>query len=179
MTRAPTHRRDSSSQRGTLRRLLTTPTGSATYLQGTILGQVGTALVQMLLLVGFGIAVMHLNWGQDPAALALILLATALAGAALGTMLGAFVRSEGQAGGLSWMLGMLMALLGGCWYPAELFPPFVRTASLVLPTTWAMRGMLNLVSRGLGMAGVLVPSAVLLGMAAVCFLIGVKRFRFE
>jgi ABC-2 type transport system permease protein len=166
-------------QRGTLRRLLTSPTRSATYLQGTILGQVATALVQMLLLVGFGIAVMHLNWGQDPAALALILLATALAGAALGTMLGAFVRSEGQAGGLSWMLGMLMALLGGCWYPAELFPPFVRTFSLVLPTTWAMQGMLNIVSRGLGLAGVLLPATVLLGMAALFFIIGAKRFRFE
>jgi hypothetical protein len=101
-------------RRGTLRRLLSTPTGSATYPLGTIGEQVGTALVQMLL-----VGLMRLNWGQDPAALALILLATALAGAALGTMLGAFVRSEGQAGGLSWMLGMLMALLGGCWYPAE------------------------------------------------------------
>jgi ABC-2 type transport system permease protein len=166
-------------QRGTLRRLLTSPTGSATYLLGTIGGQVATALVQMLLLVGFGIAVMHLSWGQDPAALALILLATALAGAALGSMLGALVRSEGQANGLSWMLGMLMALLGGCWYPAELFPPFVRAASLVLPTTWAMRGMLNIVARGLGLAGVLVPAAVLLGMAALYFAIGVSRFRFE
>jgi ABC-2 type transport system permease protein len=166
-------------QRGTLRRLRTSPTRSATYRQGTVLGQVATALVQMLLLVGFGIVVMHLNWGQDPAALALILLATALAGAALGTMIGAFVRSEGQANGLSWLLGMLMALLGGCWYPAELFPPFVRTFSLVLPTTWAMQGMLNIVSRGLGLAGVLLPAMVLLGMAALYFFIGARRFRFE
>jgi ABC-2 type transport system permease protein len=166
-------------QRGTLRRLLTTPTRSTTYLLGTISGQVGTALVQMALLVAFGIVVMHLNWGQSPAALALILLATALAGAALGTLLGAFTRSEGQAGGLSWMLGMLMAMLGGCWYPAELFPPAVRTASLVLPTTWAMQGMLNIVLRGQGLSGVLLPSAVLLGMAALYFAVGVRRFRVE
>ncbi len=108
-----------------------------------------------------------------------ILLASALAAATLGTMIGAFVRSEGQANGLAWLLGMLMALLGGCWYPAELFPPFIRTASLVLPTTWAMQGMLNLVLRGRGLAGVLVPAAVLLGMAAIYFTIGTKRFRFE
>jgi hypothetical protein len=60
------------------------------------------------------------------------------------------VRSEGQAGGLSWLLGMWMALLGGCWYPAELFPQAVRTASQVLPTTWAMLGMLAIVVRGQG-----------------------------
>ncbi len=166
-------------QKGTLRRLLTTPTRPATFLLGTILGQVATALVQMLLLVGFGSAVMHLNWGHTPAALALILVATALAGAALGTLLGALTRTEGQAGGLSWLLGMLMALLGGCWYPAELFPQFVRTAAKVLPTTWAMEGMLNIVLRGQGLAGVLLPAAVLLGMAALFFAVGIKRFKYE
>jgi ABC-2 type transport system permease protein len=166
-------------QRGTLRRLLTTPTTSATYLLGTILGQVATALVQMLLLVGFGSAALRLNWGRDPAALALMLVSSALAAAALGTLIGAFARSEGQAGGLSWLLGMLMALLGGCWYPSELFPQAVRTASQVLPTTWAMQGMLALVVRGQGLAGVLLPVAVLWGMAAIFFAIGVKRFRFE
>ena len=135
--------------------------------------------MQMLLLVVFGAVVMHLNWGHDPLALGLMLLTTALAGAAMGTMIGAFVKTEGQASGLAWLLGMLMALLGGCWYPAELFPPFVRTASLVLPTTWAMQGLLNIVLRGQGMIGVLVPSAVLLGMAVVYFVVGVRRFRYE
>jgi ABC-2 type transport system permease protein len=166
-------------QRGTLRRLLTSPTTSAVYLGGTIFGQVSIALVQMVLLVGFGAVVMHLNWGHNPVALGLMLLATALAGAAMGTMIGALVKTEGQASGLSWMLGMVMALLGGCWYPAELFPPVVRTASMVLPTTWAMQGLLNIVLRGEGMAGVIVPAAVLLGMALIYFAVGARRFRFE
>lgn len=166
-------------QRGTLRRLLTTPTRRGTYLVGAILGQVLTALAQMLLLVLFGMTVMRLNWGHSPGALALILVATALAGAALGTFLGTITRSEGQANGLSWLLGMLMALIGGCWYPAELFPQFVRTASRVLPTTWAMEGMLNIVSRGQGLTGVLLPAGVLLGMAALFFALGAMRFRYE
>lgn len=46
-------------QRGTLRRLLTTPTRKSTYLLGTIFGVSASALVQMLLLVAFGILVMH------------------------------------------------------------------------------------------------------------------------
>ncbi len=40
-------------QQGTLRRLLTTPSSKATFLLGTITGQVAMALVQMFLLVGF------------------------------------------------------------------------------------------------------------------------------
>ncbi len=166
-------------QQGTLRRLLVTPTRRATYLLGTIVGQVAGALVQMLLLVGFGIVVLGLSWGHAPAALAAVLVTAALAAAALGTALGTVVRSEGQASGLSWMLGMVMALLGGCWYPIELFPQFVRSAVKVLPTSWAMQGMLDIVLRGQGVLEVLPEAGVLLAFAAVFFGLGVWRFRYE
>lgn len=166
-------------QEGTLRRLLTTPTRKATYLLGTITGQVVMALAQMLLLVGFGILVMKLNWGQSLEALALILVTSALAAAALGTTLGTLVRTPGQAGGLSVMLGMVMALLGGCWYPIELFPSFVQTAVKILPTSWAMQGLLDLVLRGQGLSAVLPEAAVLVGFAVVFFAVGVWRFRYE
>ncbi len=166
-------------QAGTLRRLLTTPTRRSTYLLGTILGQVAIALVQMLLLVGFGILVMKLNWGHAPGALAVILVASALAAAALGTALGAFVKTESQASSLSIMAGMVMALLGGCWYPLELFPQFIRTAVQIFPTTWAMQGLLAIVLRGQGLQAVLPSAAALLAFAVVFFGVGVMRFRYE
>ena len=134
----------------------------------------------MALLVAFGILVMSVNWGQNSRlALALLLVASALAAAALGTMLGTFVKTASQANGLSIMLGMVMALLGGCWYPMELFPEVVRNVVKVLPTTWAMQGMLDMVLRGQGVAGVLPEAAVLLGFAAIFFGVGIRRFRYE
>lgn len=164
---------------GTLRRLLTTPTRRATYLFGTIFGQVLMALAQMLLLVGFGILVMNLGWGRDPLALALILLTSALAAAAFGTAMGTFVKTAGQANGLSIMAGMVMALMGGCWYPLELFPASVQTIVKILPTTWAMEGMLDLVLRGRGLVDILPEAGVLLGFAALFFVIGIWRFEYE
>jgi ABC-2 type transport system permease protein len=166
-------------QKGTLRRLLVTPTRRGTYLLGTIFGQVVAALVQMLLLVVFGILVMKLSWGSEPLALAVILVASALAAAALGTTMGAFVKTESQASGLSIMTGMVMALLGGCWYPLEMFPRAMQNIVQILPTTWAMRGMLDIVLRGQGLGAILLPVAVLLGFAALFFGIGVARFRYE
>jgi ABC-2 type transport system permease protein len=166
-------------QKGTLRRLLTTPTLKSTYLLGTIMGRVATALVQMSLLVGFGILVMKLNWGSQPLALAVMLVASALAAAALGTTLGTFVKTESQASGLSIMTGMVMALLGGCWYPLEMFPQAVQNAVKILPTTWAMRGLLDIVLRGQGLSSILLEAGVLLGFAAVFFGVGIWRFRYE
>jgi ABC-2 type transport system permease protein len=166
-------------QQGTLRRLLTTPSYKATFLLGTISGQVAMALVQMLLLVGFGILAMKLNWGREPLALFVILFCSALAAAAFGTTMGTFIKTEGQASGLSVMFGMVFALMGGCWYPLELFPPAIQNAVKVLPTTWAMQGMLDLVLRGGGLMDVLPEAGVLIGFAALFFSVGVWRFRFE
>jgi len=166
-------------QKGTLRRLMTTPTTRATFLFGTILAQVLTALLQMALLIGFGAFVMKVNWGQSPAALVIMLVASALAASALGTMLGTIVKTESQAMGLSIMLGMVMALLGGCWYPLELFPEVVRNIVKVLPTTWSMQGLLDILLRGGGVSAILPEAGVLLAFALVFFVIGVWRFKYE
>ncbi|HSG41531.1 MAG TPA: ABC transporter permease [Anaerolineales bacterium] len=169
----------SEREGGTLRRLLTTPARKATFLLGTITGQVGLALIQMFLLVGFGILVMKLNWGREPLALFVILITSALAAAAFGTTMGTFIKTAGQATGLSIMFGMLFAMLGGCMYPLELFPPAIRSAVRVLPTTWAMEGMLDLGLRGGGLIDILPEAGVLLGFAAIFFTIGVMRFRYD
>jgi linearmycin/streptolysin S transport system permease protein len=166
-------------QQGTLRRLLTTPSNKATFLLGTISGQVAMALVQMLLLVGFGILVMKLDWGREPVALFVILLASALAAAAFGTTMGTFIKTAGQADGLSVMFGMVFALMGGCWYPMELFPPTIQNIVKILPTTWAMQGMLDLVLRGGGLRDILPEAGILLGFAVIFFSVGVWRFRYE
>jgi len=166
-------------QIGTLRRIFVTPTTKTTYIAGTVLGQVLTAVVQMSLLIGFGVLVLKLNWGHAPAATALVVVTSTLAAAALGTMLGTFVKTETQGNSISMMIGMVMAMMGGCWYPIELFPGVIRTAAQALPTYWAMQGMLDILVRGQGMSGVLLESGILLGFALIFFMIGALRFRYE
>ncbi len=164
-------------RRGTLRRLLTTPTSKTTYLLGVISGQYLAGLIQMILLVSFGILVMRVNWGSAIGGLALLLATFGLTAVAFGAMLGTFVKTESQADNISIMLGMSMALLGGCWWPMELFPPAMQTVVKILPTTWAMQGLTDLVMRGQGVSAVLLETAVLLGFAVLFFAVGVLRFR--
>ncbi|CUS05955.1 putative ABC transporter permease protein [Candidatus Promineifilum breve] len=164
---------------GTLRRLMVTPTRKSTFLLGSIGGQYLFALLQMTLLVLFGLYVMGVPWGNAPLALAVVLAAFGLAGVALGTTLGTFVKTESQAGSLSIILGMTMGMLGGAMWPMELFPPALQQVVKVLPTTWAMSALTDLTMRGGGMADILPEAAVLLGFAVVFFVIGVWRFRYE
>jgi ABC-2 type transport system permease protein len=165
-------------QQGTLRRVLTTPTSKATFLLGTISGQVVMALFQMTLLVLFAVLAFKLNWG-NPIGLYIILTCSCLAAAAIGTTMGTFIKSEGQATGLSIMAGMMMAMLGGCMYPIELFPPFMQSLARIFPTTWAMQGLIDLSLRGAGVVDILPEAGALIGFAVLFFGIGVMRFRYE
>jgi len=135
------------------------------------------ALVQMLLLVGFAVLALGVAWGREPLGLSILLVSAALAAAAIGTTMGTLLRSEAQANNLSILMGMVMALLGGCWYPLELFPAAAQSIVRVLPTTWAMLGMTDLLLRGENWQGILPEAGVLLAYAAVFFTIGIVRFR--
>lgn len=163
---------------GTLRRLLTLPATKTTHLLGVIVGHLGAGLVQMALLVGFGVVVIGVTWGRAPGALAVMLFTFGLAAVAFGTMLGTFIRSESQASSVAILTGMGMALLGGCWFPLELFPPAARAFSAALPTRWAMQGLTDLVVRGQGMAAILLEAGILLCFAAAFFAVGVWRYRY-
>jgi len=166
-------------QQGILRRMISAPVSKTVTLLGTIAGQLATALVQMIVLAGVGTALFGLPWWNHPEATLAMFAAFGVAAVAFGTMLGTFVKTEAQAGGLSMALGMSMALLGGCWYPRELFPDIAQKITLALPTTWSMIGMNDILLRGQDLAGVLPVVGVLCGFAVVFFAIGLLRFRYE
>ena len=164
---------------GTLRRLVITPTRSATILGGKVTGKLAAGILQMILLVGFGALVFHVPWGRSPAALAAMMLSFGLAAVAFGVLLGTFAKTRSQAGGLTVMFSMLMAALGGCWWPLEVTPPLYQTVVKILPTTWAMQGFQAVLVRGADLTSVLPYAAVLLVFAAVYFVIGIRRFKWE
>jgi hypothetical protein len=55
----------------------------------------------------------------------------------------------------------------------------MRTIALMTPTGWAMTGLTDVVVRHQGTSHAVLPSAVLLGMAALFLGIGVARLKLE
>ncbi|HSD85578.1 MAG TPA: ABC transporter permease, partial [Anaerolineae bacterium] len=164
---------------GTARRLAVMPTRNSIILGGNFAGRFMLGAVQMVLMVGFGVWVLNVPYGKDPLALAVMLTAFGLAGTAFGVMLGTFSRTMSQAGGLSILFAMLFAALGGCWWPLEVTPPIYQTVVKVLPSTWAMQGLSDIILYGKGLSAVWFDAAVLLIFAAIFFVIGVRRMRLD
>lgn len=166
-------------ERGTLRRLLVMPLRKGTLVGGKLLGIYLSALAQLALLILFGRYAMDVNWGQSPAALAVMVLAYAFAATALGILVAALARTASQADGLSTIVVMALSALGGAWWPIEIVPPWMQALAKALPTYWGMQGFQDIVSRGLGLDAVLPEAGILLGFGAAFLGIGLWRFRWE
>lgn len=132
-------------------------------------------VIQMVILVLFGMFVLHVNWGNSPLSLIVFLTSFSFAGTAFGLMLGSFAKTSRQADALTPVFSMLLASLGGAWWPLEITPPMYQTVVRAIPTTWAMLGFNGIITRGYTLSGVLPELAVLLGFGILFTTIGVLR----
>jgi ABC-2 type transport system permease protein len=164
-------------QNGMIRRQTALPLSRAVLFAGKLAGRVLLAAAQAVLLLLAGRLLFGLSLGSSPAGLALLLGAYLLAVAALSTFLGAVLSSPEQASAVGWTSSMVLAALGGCWWPSEVMPRWLWNAAHVLPTPWAMDGFHALISFGHGVEAVVLPAAVLLGFAAVFAALGSALLR--
>ncbi len=162
----------------TLQRLAVMPISRAQILGGKILARFTTGILQFGILFAVGLVV-GLDFGRDPLALLLIIVAYTLCVTALTFTLATFVRTEMQAGGLVTLLSLVLAALGGAWWPLEIVPDFMRVVAHISPVAWAMDGFSALLFYGGGLADVLLPAAVLLAAAGAFFAFGISRFSVE
>jgi ABC-2 type transport system permease protein len=162
---------------GMIRRQTALPLSRAVLFAGKLAGRVLLAAVQAVLLLLAGRLLFGLSLGSSPAGLALLLGAYLLAVAALSTFLGAVLSSPEQASAVGWTSSMVLAALGGCWWPSEVMPRWLWNAAHVLPTPWAMDGFHALISFGHGVEAVVLPAAVLLAFAALFAALGSALLR--
>ncbi len=151
---------------GMLRRQLSTPLPIAWIVAAKIVFAVLFSVSVMAILVAAGAA---LGWFQssfDGLGLFVHTLSFGLAAAGLMTLLVSLVRTEKQAGILSWIVVMVMSVLGGSMFPADQLPAFAQPFSRLTLNYWAVEGYLDLLVRGEGM-GAALPRSVLLAVVGV------------
>jgi ABC-2 type transport system permease protein len=160
---------------GTLRRLLSAPLPRSRILLGKMLPYFLLGALQMVVILLASKLLFHINLGGAPLALGVVIAASALAMAGMGILIAALAHTQGQADGLAAIVVLAMAVVSGAMFPSISIPGL----QMITPHYWSMQGFLNVISRGQGIEGVLLPVGILLTMAAVFFTVGAVRFRFE
>ena len=160
---------------GMLRRQLTLPVSRTALFAGKVAGRMSLAAIQIAILLLAGRFLFGLPLGRSPVGLLGLAGSYAFAVAGLATFLGALVRNPEQASAVGWLSSMVMAAMGGCWWPSEIMPGWLRLAAHAFPTAWAMDGFHALISFGRSGSAVLGPCAALIVFGVVFSLWGARR----
>lgn len=162
---------------GVIKRLAVHPVTRGEIVMGKIYGLMLLGAVQIVFFLAVGKFALGVNLGANLPAVMLTLLVFAWVAGSLGVLAGCLLSSEDRVAGVCVLASLLMAALGGCWWPLELAPPTLKMIALCLPTGWAMQALHQLISFGSGLEAVVLPLAVLLGFGTAANLLAARFFR--
>ena len=105
-----------------------------------------------------------------------ICLAFAVLTASFGLVIAALGKTPETTRGLAILATLLMVMLGGAWVPSFMFPEWLQTVSLAVPTRWAVDGFDAVTWRGQGLDAALGPIGVMLAFSAAFTALAIWRF---
>jgi ABC-2 type transport system permease protein len=161
---------------GLPRRMLSTPTTPGTLVAGQVLGRLLIVFVQALVIIVGSALLFGVTWGS-PLAVGAVVILFGLVAASAGVLIGTLFRTEQQATGLSLLLGLGFAALGGCMVPLEFFSPTLKRIAHLTPHAWANDAFAKLIGDGSGIGAIWRQLAVLAGYAVVLLAIATWRLR--
>lgn len=165
-------------ERGLLRRLAATPISRTAVVLGKWTARLGLGLVQIAFAMLAGTVLFSVDWGGTVGAVGLVLLAWAAFNASLALVLASLGRTEDQVSGIGVLATLVLAALGGAWWPIEITPEWMQTLALAIPTGWTMDAMHRLVSFGYGPGSVIWHVTALVAGALVLGWLAVRSFRY-
>lgn len=162
---------------GVIKRMMVHPILRIELVMGKIYGLMLLGTVQILFFLAVGRFLFHVNLGANLPAVTLTLLVFAWVAGSLGVLVGSLTVAEDRVTGICVLASLLIAAIGGCWWPLEIGPPVLKTIALCTPTGWALQALHQLISFGSGMSAVLIPLAVLVAFGATANLLAARFFR--
>jgi ABC-2 type transport system permease protein len=106
-------------------------------------------------------------------------IAFALLASTFGLLIAALGRTPEATRGIAILATLLLVMLGGAWVPTFVFPEWLQSATLVVPTRWAIDGLDAMTWRGLGLDAAVFPIAAMLACSAVFAWVSMRRFDWE
>ncbi|MFE2292116.1 ABC transporter permease [Streptomyces sp. NPDC059452] len=162
---------------GTLERLLALPLGKGDLIAGYALAFGAVAVVQSALATAVSVWLLGLDVTGSPWLLLLVALLDALLGTALGLFVSAFAASEFQA--VQFMPAVIFPqlLLCGLFIPRDQMHPVLEAISNVLPMSYAVDGMNQVVHHSAPTGDFLRDIAIVAGSAFLVLCLGAITLR--
>lgn len=164
-------------QNNTLERLLAGSVKRESILGGVFAGTSIRGLIQILIFWVVGILVFKADLGLAPAAVIILSILMVITSSTFAVMLATLVRTQRSAGSLAVVTALILAPLGGCWWPLFLMPRWLQDFAKISPHAWANNGFNKLMLFGADFGAVVPEMIALLAFAAVFALIAIWRFR--
>jgi ABC-2 type transport system permease protein len=164
---------------GLWKRLRAAPLSRSLLLGSHIVSGAITALILLAIIYAAAILVFHVRIDGSVAGFVGIAIAFALLTSSFGLLIAAIGKTPEATRGLAIFATLVMVMLGGAWVPSFIFPPWLQTASLVVPTRWAVDGLDAMTWRGLGFDAAVMPILMLLVFSALFAAIAIWRFDWE
>jgi len=164
---------------GTWLRLMAAPVSRASIVGGKILGAYLVGALQLAVLLFSGWCLRNLDFGPNPPLFLLVIAVFLFVVTGLGIMLSTMVKTLPQLGALAPIVIVATCMLGGCYWPLELVPPYMQVIAKFTPQAWAMSAMADVVYHGARFVAVLPNILVLIAFGALFFVLGVSRIKFE
>jgi len=161
----------------TLERLLSISVRKESILAGIYLGAVFRGTVQTAIFWLMGILVFRIDLGIAPWAVVLISLLMVLMSAAFSVMLATLVKTDRSAAAIAVLVSLVLAPLGGCWWPLFITPRWMQFLAKFTPHGWANTGFNKLMLFGADAGSVMWEMLALLGFAVVFGIIAIINFR--
>jgi ABC-2 type transport system permease protein len=164
---------------GTLERLMASPLRRTEIVVGYMLGFGLVAVVQAAEVLAFGLLVLGLYNAGDIVLIFGIEVLLALAAVNLGIFLSTFARNEFQAVQFIPLIVVPQVLLSGIIVPVAAEPDWLQAVSNVLPLTYAVDGLRDIMLRGadLGAAGLQLDFAVVGGFCLAVIIAAAATLR--
>ncbi len=159
---------------GTLSRIAAAPVPAWAIVLGKALATFVLAAGSMTVLVVASSLLLGARWG-DPAAVSLLVLGVVVSAMGITALITTLTRTEEQAGNWNSIAAMVLAILGGAFFPVSRGPEFLQQASVLTPHAWFLRGIGDLAPPDAGISAVLVPIAALFAIGIVTGAVGLLR----
>jgi ABC-2 type transport system permease protein len=161
---------------GTLKRLQVGGAPLTGLLLGKLFGRFFVGIAQMVSLFAVGWALFGISLGRNPLALIIPTVGISFAAAALALVVASIATAHDSVMSLGVTISMAMAAIGGCWWPLDFEPGWMRELARWLPTTWTMQAFNDLMIRNQPPSAALLPLAATIGIGVIFIVAGLLRF---